>query len=57
MEVAQAAVSVLGLKGGAAKVIANFSLTGWAGYVLVGMFLAAWVGALVIYKAKRMEAA
>jgi len=55
VELMQALIRAIGLKGGVFNAIASFDLIGRAGYFIVAAFVLAWVAALLIYKARRID--
>jgi high-affinity nickel-transport protein len=55
IELLQALIQAFGLKGGVFAAIAGFDLIGRAGYFIVAAFVLAWGGALLIYKARRID--
>jgi nickel/cobalt transporter (NiCoT) family protein len=55
VELMQVSIQVLNLRGGVFGAIASFDLIGRAGYFIVAAFILAWAGALMIYKARRID--
>ena len=55
VELVQSMIQVLDLRGGVFGAVSRFDLIGRAGYFIVAAFVLAWAGALLIYKARRID--
>ncbi len=55
IELLQMLIRVLNLQGGVFGAISGFDLIGRAGYFIVAAFVVAWAGAILIYKARRID--
>jgi high-affinity nickel-transport protein len=55
IELLQVLIRVLHLEGGVFAAISGFDLIGRAGYFIVAAFVVAWAGAILIYKARRID--